>query len=81
MFSGETGLFPEAYVEEIFGSDAPPAIAPPPLPQVRYIYLQLPDNNNPQVSYIYLEINSPALFRNIIPLLYLGLIPMLYSGL
>ncbi|XP_023334885.1 sorting nexin lst-4 [Eurytemora carolleeae] len=31
--SGETGLFPEAYVEETFGSDAPPAIAPPPLPQ------------------------------------------------
>ena len=36
LFSGETGLFPEAYVEETFESDAPPAIAPPPLPQVSY---------------------------------------------
>ena len=33
---GESGLFPEAYVEEIANSDAedgpPPAMAPPPLP-------------------------------------------------
>ena len=31
--NGETGLFPEAYVEEI-KDDGPPAMAPPPLPQV-----------------------------------------------
>lgn len=32
--AGECGLFPEAYVEEITGTDtAPPAMAPPPLPQ------------------------------------------------
>jgi len=30
---GETGLFPEAYVEETFDVDLPPPIAPPPLPQ------------------------------------------------
>ena len=41
LVRGETGLFPEAYVEETFESDAPPAIAPPPLPQVRYIYLNI----------------------------------------
>ena len=32
--AGDCGLFPEAYVEEITGTDtAPPAMAPPPLPQ------------------------------------------------
>ena len=31
--NGETGLFPEAYVEEI-QEEGPPAMAPPPLPQV-----------------------------------------------
>ena len=39
--NGETGLFPEAYVEEI-KDDGPPAMAPPPLPQVlivTYIYI------------------------------------------
>lgn len=31
---GETGLFPEAYVQEVFEEDIPPpALAPPPLPQ------------------------------------------------
>eukprot|EP00088_Acartia_fossae_P060648 TRINITY_DN7264_c0_g1_i2.p1 TRINITY_DN7264_c0_g1~~TRINITY_DN7264_c0_g1_i2.p1 ORF type:complete len:580 (+),score=112.09 TRINITY_DN7264_c0_g1_i2:24-1742(+) len=33
---GETGLFPEAYVEEIFEDSAPPPMAPPPLPQQDY---------------------------------------------
>jgi hypothetical protein len=37
IYRGETGLFPEAYVQEIFDEDAPPpSLAPPPLPQVRY---------------------------------------------
>ena len=31
---GETGLFPEAYVEELFEDSGPPPMAPPPLPQV-----------------------------------------------
>ena len=31
--NGETGLFPEAYVEEV-QEEGPPAMAPPPLPQV-----------------------------------------------
>ena len=36
---GETGLFPEAYVQEVFEEDTPPpALAPPPLPQVGTIY-------------------------------------------
>jgi len=30
---GESGLFPEAYVEEIAENDGPPSMAPPPLPQ------------------------------------------------
>jgi len=30
---GDSGLFPEAYVEELTESDGPPAMAPPPLPQ------------------------------------------------
>merc|ERR1712130_393330 len=30
--NGETGLFPEAYVEEV-QDEGPPAMAPPPLPQ------------------------------------------------
>ena len=33
--NGETGLFPEAYVEEV-QEEGPPAMAPPPLPQVLY---------------------------------------------
>jgi hypothetical protein len=40
VFRGETGLFPEAYVQEIFDEDTPPpALAPPPLPQVYGTYL------------------------------------------
>ena len=33
--NGETGLFPEAYVEEV-QEEGPPAMAPPPLPQVEF---------------------------------------------
>ena len=39
--NGETGLFPEAYVEEI-KDDGPPAMAPPPLPQVLIVTYQYP---------------------------------------
>ena len=35
QFRGESGLFPEAYVEELIedGGGGPPSMAPPPLPQ------------------------------------------------
>ena len=36
--NGETGLFPEAYVEEV-QEEGPPAMAPPPLPQVLFCKL------------------------------------------
>ena len=35
---GESGLFPEAYVEELFEDSGPPPMAPPPLPQVSQVY-------------------------------------------
>jgi sorting nexin-9/18/33 len=42
---GETGLFPEAYVEEIFEGSAPPPMAPPPLPQVQDYNAPAPSQN------------------------------------